>query len=163
MSCSAPAARCLRELLARAEAQADEVAVSGQPLAYREPSDDHQGPSGLPVRRPHNAPASKQAHSPAHPAPLLCDAPARSRCRPAHHSDAAGASRPGGDDGLPASVAAASQRHRQARWMHSRSRDQGEPTPSTVEPAALEVADSDPRCWDSFHRAQPQAGSPGRT
>ena len=80
-------------LLARASAQAERVAVSRQPVAYVEPPRHHQGAldsvsAGRAPRRP-----GAQAYPSAYPAPLLRDASARSRRRPPHDPDPARPSR----------------------------------------------------------------------
>ena len=98
-------------------------------------SDRHQGSLvGLPARGRTRRPRA-QAYPSTHAAPLLCHPSARSRCRPAHHPDAARSSRSGGDHDLSASLPAASQRDRQSAGC-SPLRAQGERTAERDEPAS---------------------------
>src|SRR5271157_3664272 len=76
-------------------------------------SDHPQGRlSRLPHCRPTRWPAGEKHPSP-HLAALFRNPPVRRRCRSAHHSVAAGASRFGRNHHLPASVQTPSQRHRE--------------------------------------------------
>ena len=69
------AARRTARLLARPPAQAEGVAVSGQPLAHIESSSDHQGPVVCLPDRCRTRWPRQQAHSSPHVAPLLRHTP----------------------------------------------------------------------------------------
>src|SRR5664280_1296685 len=103
----------------RAQTQADRVAVSRQPMAYRKLSRHHQGPLDCLSERRRTCRPGTQAHPSSYPASLLCYPSAGSRSRPAHHPDTARSSRPRSNYRLSASLPTASQRNRQpARCTH---------------------------------------------
>ena len=88
------ASRSAAHLLARAQTQADRVAVSRQPMAYRKLSRHHQSPLDcLSAGRRTCRPCPK-AYPSSYASTLFCHTPTRSRRRPAHYPDAARASRP---------------------------------------------------------------------
>src|SRR5665213_913440 len=102
------------------------MAVPRRMRAYLGPAHQHQGClAGLQACR-RTSRSRAQEHSSAHAAPLLCNTPARSRSRPAHHPDAAGTSRSRRDHDLPAPLQEASERNRKptrhaAAWSTGRS------------------------------------------
>src|SRR5262252_4050533 len=128
------------------------LAVPRQSLAHRRSADGHQNAaSRVPVRCSPRRDSEEGLSS--RPPPLLCHTLARSRRRPAHHSDPVGSSRPERDCSLSPSFAASPARDGQSSGFVGTERQIT--TGEIDESAASGGGRPGPHRRHCFHRAQP--------